>query len=77
MLLRREGEDIKIKRATVHRDKDRGTEYTTYETISTRALITNVSGFVELVYPFGKAYEGDYLMILSIEEDIDVNDSIR
>lgn len=76
ILLRKEGEDIKIKRATVVRDKDRGTEYVTYNTISTRALITNVSGFVEIVYPFGKAYEGDYLMILDPKEEIDTRDRI-
>lgn len=74
---RKLGEDVKIKKATFHRDSDRGSDYVTYDdTISTRALVTNVSGWREIIYPFGRAYEGDYLMIFNHDVDIDVHDRV-
>jgi len=76
-LLRRMGEDIKIERATHTRDSDTGTDYTTYDdTISTKALVSNVSGWIELMYPYGRAYGGDHLMILKSTETIDIHDRI-
>lgn len=77
MLLRKRGSSVKIRKATTHYDSDRGTDYTTYDdTISTRALITNVSGWMEIMYPYGRAYEGDYLALFNIGEDLDINDRI-
>jgi len=77
MLLRKEGKDIKIRKATFHRDEDTGTDYTTYDdTITTRALLTNVSGWVELMYPYGRAYEGDYLALIKDSESVDIHDRI-
>jgi len=77
ILIRKIGKPVKIRKATVHRDTDRGTEYITYDdTISTRALITNVSGWKEISYPYARAYEGDYLMLFNSSEDIDIRDRI-
>lgn len=77
MLLRKRGSIVKIRKATSHYDSDRGTDYTTYDdTITTRALMTNVSGWMEIMYPYGKAYEGDYLALFKIGEDLDDNDRI-
>lgn len=77
VLTRKLGKNVKIKKATFHRDPDRGTDYVTYDdTITTRALITNVEGWKEILYPFGRAYEGDYLMFFKTTEDIDIHDRI-
>lgn len=76
-LLKKHGEFIKIERATQTRDSDRGTDYTTYDTtLSTRALVTNTQGWIEIFYPYGRAYSGDYLMILSPKATIDIHDRI-
>ena len=72
MMISRIGKEVKIRKGTLHRDTDRGSSYVTYDsTITTEALVSNVSGYVEIVYPFGKAYEGDYMMIFKSDEDID------
>lgn len=77
VLIRKVGKSVKIKKATFHRDADRGTDYVTYDdTISTRALVTNVSGWREINYPFGRAFEGDYLMMFNKTESIDIHDRI-
>jgi len=77
MLIRKEGKIVKIRKATFHKDTDRGTDYVTWDdTITTRALMSNVSGWMEMVYPYGKAYEGDYLCIFNPKDAIDVHDQI-
>lgn len=77
VLTRKIGKVVKIKKATFHKDSDRGTDYITYDdTITTRALVTNVSGWKEIIYPFGRAYEGDYLMLFNKTENLDANDRI-
>jgi len=77
MLLHKEGKLIKIRKASFTHDEDRGTDYTTYpDTITTRALVTNVSGWVEIMFPYGRAYEGDHLLILRKDENIDTHDRI-
>jgi len=76
-LIRKEGKVVKIRKATMHRDEDRGTSYITYDTtITSRALVSNIGGWIELVFPFGRAYDGDLLMLFKEEEDLSDNDRI-
>jgi len=77
VIIKREGKIVKVRRATQHFDTDRGSEYYTYDnTITTRALITNVSGWSEIFYPYGRAYEGDYLVMFRTDDTIDVHDRV-